>query len=691
MTRGLFPVLLVLSLLVLLVFGGCERSENYDPSSDTDRGFSDLDDDRDENSKQPGSISNGIGSPFLPRVAGCESGAQLTYVLGEQRHTIPFPTDLLTTQDSASPTGRRLAVHPESISYLEKILDTYAFLYPALDRLDGFGTSTALFFPANRPPNGSLLPDGTDPSGQDAVFCVVLEDTDHPVSGVFWPLQAQWVEHRKLIKVTPHLPFFENTAYGCVVTDRLLTQENDCYETSDHMKYILADAPNPAHDHAVILEPYRQALRPWVDRLVSQTGIEIRNIRSATFFTTQYTTHDLMSMVEQLEQMAASDPPVTGDWTRLETSRTNLDSIWETTYETVNWRKNGVVVTDAQGDPVPQGTETITLRLNLPEKGINGYEQPYPIVIFGHGTNDSRNSSSSMGSHVAPYGFATVGIDWVWHGARSGSLDGMDPTLATILRSLRFYNVFQPRKFRDNMRQGAADITWLKHVIRELSELDLLPYETGGDGIPDLDTESLSFFGMSLGGLHGELVAAAEPDIDAFLFNCAAAKFRTVAFESDVGSMLLSILELLETLLSFNISDDLFMATDFILTIVDAGDPYNYGQYVHDYPLYDPPGRLPDLLLQMAAYDNTVGGPGSAQMARSLDLVQLAPMVWPIEGLEQGTAPFEGPAVYQYDTDEHNLFFWGDVAEGARVQAGTFFRTSLDNGQATVIDPFARK
>ena len=35
--------------------------------------------------------------------------------------------------------------------------------------------------------------------------------------------------------------------------------------------------------------------------------------------------------------------------------------------------------------------------------------------------------------------------------------------------------------------------------------------------------------------------------------------------------------------------------------------------------------------------------------------------------------------------------FWGDVAEGARVQAGTFFRTSLDNGQATVIDPFARK
>jgi len=69
-----------------------------------------------------------------------------------------------------------------------------------------------------------------------------------------------------------------------------------------------------------------------------------------------------------------------------------------------------------------------------------------------------------------------------------------------------FFTPQLPTGARDGLRQTALDMMQLVRVIRQGMDLD-------GDGIPDLDGNSMHFFGQSLGTATGVLLHSVEPTL----------------------------------------------------------------------------------------------------------------------------------------------------------------------------------
>ena len=598
---------------------------------------------------------------------------------------------LFTNPDASSPTGFRVDISEQVTRYLDPIFSSFCFLLKSLNHLDGFGVLSPVWFPANVAPDASGLPDATQPNIDDAIFCAVLEQADHPDYGTFWPLDVTYVEDLHLLQLRPHLPFAQNTTYACVATDRLVTKQGYCYETPEHLTAVLSGVPivDGGDEDLARLERYRQRFAPYIRMFFDQYGLAPEQIRAITFFKTQWLSHDLVAAREQLEEMAVDDPPKVGGWTRLEMEQPNVDSVWEGAYETVDWQHDDKFVFDDLGDPVPTGRAKVTLRLTLPQPGAKGYDPPYPVILYAHGMGDDRTQATYVAETFAAQGFATAAIDWKYHGDRSVHLQDVPGWLEGTIRSLQFFNVLRPRKFRDNIRQGVADVIWAKHVIRGLDALDLSPAKAKGDGQPDLDTNRIFFAGMSLGSIHGGIVAAIEPDIDTYLLNTGAGDFRTIALEGDIGQMILRLVGWLDDRVPAAVQSNLLLLIDLVVPVLDAADPYAYGRYGLQQPLYESGPRDVNMLHQMAAYDGNLGGPGCAQMARGIGLTQLEPYVWRIDDLPLGGTPFQGPGSFQYDTDFHGFFKEPNpLFDPANYQAGVFFRTARDQKNATIIDPF---
>lgn len=686
--RGMAVLTVSLFFFILPMLVGCadDADDSISDVQDDDVADDDASDDdlADDDAADDDQVDDDITDDDT---AECHSGAYLTFDLTEDERNVPFPSYVFTEEDTSSPTGRRLNVRGHVTTYLDSFIKDNLIL-KAMNELDGFGMSAPVLFPVGAAPSKWHFPDADEPGADDAVFCIVLEDENHPHYGEFWPLDVWYLRDVDLIRIEQRMPFLQNTTYACVVSNALRTEDGDCYEKPDHLRYVMQSESDADHPEYELLEPYRQLLAPYFQRLFDQCALTEQDIVGATFFHTQWAAHDLLSIREQLEETALTDPPQVDEWVRLDQTQPNVDSIWEGGYDSINWQHRGVFVHDEAGIPQSTGFTPVMARLTLPEKGVNGYEPPYPVVIYGHGVADDRAQSAKLAQTLAAEGFATVAIDWVWHGDRQGWIQYLPDWLIPTARTFMLINVIQPLKMRDNLRQGVADTIWLKHLIRELDELDLQPYLSGGDGIPDLDTEHIYFAGMSLGSLHGEVLAALEPDIRTYLFNVGAADWVTIGLEGSIGHIIMLVLKAIDWITPLTTESDVRIAMDLWHTIVDGGDPYGYGIHIIREPLVEGATEPTNILQQMAAFDDTLGGPGSAQLSRSVGLTQLRPIVWPIPDVPQADAPFEGPAVFQYDTSHHAfLLSNNEFYDAVHLQAAVFFRTAHDDGTATIINP----
>ncbi len=680
--QALALIMLIATFAFMSFACGDDDDGNDDSADDDTTGDDDLDDDVNDD------LNDDLNDDVDDDTAEAPAGPFLDFNLNPDEKNVPFPSHLYLAEDNGSPTGLRINMEGSVSAYIDEIMGAVGFILHDLNKVDGFSTAAPVWFPVSEAPKQNQFPDHLNPSADDSVFCVVLEDESHPHHGEFYPLDVDYLRDWKLIQAYPYKPFYENTDYACVVKTGLQTKTGEDYVASDHFRYIISDQADANHEDYEILEPVRQKYAPYFQELFDQYGLNSEDILSATFFHTQWTTHDLLCMREFLEDLAVADPPQVGDWEQISFNHENVDSVWETTYETPGWFYDGKLMYDASGDPVIGDDMSVTLRLTIPKAGINGYEPPNPVAIFGHGINASRTQAGHVAEQFAGWGIATVAIDWLYHGERVQNTQGLPDWLISVVQSIQYINVIEPIKMRDNFKQGVSDMVWLKHVIRSLSELDLAPYATEGDLQSDLDTEHIYYTGMSLGSIHGGIIAAMEPDLDGYLLNTGASDWKSIAIDGAVSEYISAISWILDILIPYPVRDDLDISLELFRQMAGAGDPYEYSRYVIDEPVIGEP--RPNLLHQMAAYDETLGGPGSAKMAWSMDLTLLNPYVFMVDEMNVADAPFFGPASYQYDIGDHNFFVHNsDVFAEAHMQAGTFLRSIYETGVGEIIDPFA--
>ena len=282
----------------------------------------------------------------------CASPHQFLYELSPGKRDIPFPSDLFTRADMSSSTGRRVEMDGQTTLFLDRLLDVFGFLRSALDRLEGFGVTTPVMLPADSEPDMATLPGAADPGPQDSVFLVRFDDSGAPLE--YAPLVFEWRQTQQVLVARPYLALLQNTTYALVVTDALKPADGTCYEPAEDFRYVRAGRPDATHPGYALLEPYRRQFASLFDFLENRAGVPRERVLVATVFTTQNVTPELESIRDQLKVRAAKEPPTARNWTYVGTG-TDLDSIWEFDYDTVNWQWDGELHHDVRCRPVSNG------------------------------------------------------------------------------------------------------------------------------------------------------------------------------------------------------------------------------------------------------------------------------------------------------------------------------------------------
>jgi hypothetical protein len=180
------------------------------------------------------------------------------------------------------------------------------------------------------------------------------------------------------------------------------------------------------------------------------------------------------------------------------------------------------------GTPEVRGTNEIYFNLFLPSGPMPA--GGWPVVIFGHAVNNSKNVMPfNVASSMANHGLATIAIDAVGHGFGPRSTLTVNRTLGAppitlfaggrgidqnedgAIGDTEGLTTKRPRTpvvFSDGYRQTAADLMQLVRVIDVGMDVD-------GDGLRDLDPSRIYYFGVSLGGGYGTVFLGVETEVRA--------------------------------------------------------------------------------------------------------------------------------------------------------------------------------
>jgi hypothetical protein len=602
----------------------------------------------------------------------CPSGPALPFDLASKPMVVPFPNDLYTVEDGSSPSGRRVRIDQDTARPLGALAASpfLRFLTDAYNGLTGFSTLADLYLPTGVEPDPASLPDALDPSFADGLF-LMADDAASPYDGELTPLASDF--RSPDLHLTPWFPLREKTHYALVAT-RALRPPGGCFRASASMREVWSAWATGSGDQPAAR--YRDVL----ERL-DGLGVAPDQVLSIADFTTGWITREMESAVEVLDDLALSAPASFRDWEIVPDADPRLWATAHATFDAPIFKpKGGAWALDEAGRPVVDHVEAIRAYFTIPAADATPNGQPYPILLFEHGIfNDKHEMRPPFTTEIAALGFATVGIDAVCHG------DRLPPGVGDIGQFLCFYDILHPNAWRDNFRESAADVAWLRRALTLLADVDL-----DDNGVPDFDVTRVYNLGVSFGSILGGIYAGVERQVDAHVLSAAGAKFISIALEGEAAEYI-GWIEALENWLlpGEPITDFLHLALDMVQAILDPADSANYLIHALDDPLEIMQGHRPQILQQGAAWDDVIGGPAGGWLCRAADWPQMTPFAWDV-GAAHVSAPFQGSAFYQFDTDEHTLMFDEDpLSEPTRAQVFHFLQTRLDDGIGEIIDPLA--
>ncbi|MCL4233586.1 MAG: hypothetical protein KJ042_03600 [Deltaproteobacteria bacterium] len=660
--------MIALAILTLVLAGCASDDDDSDEETPLDDDASDddatLDDDSDDDDLDDD------GAPPYPET--CEDGPELTFDLAASPNVAPYPSDLYVAADSASPSGVRLRLDATTPLPVGKIAraNLLGFLVRAYEQATGYSPLADAYLPVGEEPDAATLPDEIDPSTGDAVFLMV-DDPASDFDGELAPIRIEW--RASDLRITPWRPLRERTRYALVAT-RALTTGGECYRASASMRSVWSARSGENDDGA------GGSLADALDRL-AERGFPAENVLSLSSFTTMHATRDLEAAARVLAEYAEDHPPAFYDWEIVDDASSEL---WATAHATVDvpifQDADGAWTYDADGEPTIDHVEPVRVFFVLPAIDAHPDGAPWPMLLFEHGIfNDKHEMRAPFTTHAAQTGFAIAAADGVCHG------DRLPPGMGEVGQFLCFFNLLRPDVIRDNFRETVTDTLWIARALRTLGDTDLDEDET-----PDFDTTHIANMGMSFGSIVAGSVLALDPELDANVLAASGAKFASIILEGEAAPYFEAI-RAIEGILAPGepVTDFLHLVMHVMQTILDPADPANFVARAMNKPLDVMDGIVPTVLQQGSAYDETIGGPPGGWLCRSGGWPQLEPFAWDV-GATHASAPYEGSAFYQFDTEEHTLIFDDDaLGAAARDQILHFLRTNLDTGTGEVIDPLA--
>jgi hypothetical protein len=419
-----------------------------------------------------------------------------------------------------------------------------------------------------------------------------------------------------------------------------------CYERPASLAAVL-DASVPTAGETLAAQ---QRLAPQFAELLAHLDLSPDDVVGATIFHTQAITPELLSMGEQLRDMAVDAPPHAGQWSRVEDKSAAVDAVWETTYDTVDWLDDGLLAYDALGAPLIHGNSEVTLRLTLPAAGA----PPYPVVIYAHGLVQDRRFGEPVARELAAAGIATVAIDWPHHGARMENAAG--PVGLRSDAHLPAHAADRRPRVRDAYRQGIGDNDVVAVFTARTGRS-----RSGSGGERRRRFRRLGRLAHRLRGhepgQHSRRDSGGGRTARKhLLLNVGAANWRSMAFEGENDDVIGRI--------AAPDAGRRGAATELRvsrrLAAVLRSLPLDRGRrgFLQLRARRAGARRFVEHLAADGRARSHHRRAGGGELARALGMTLLEPVYSPIDGLPTAVAPFGGPAVYQFDHLSAQSYYW---------------------------------
>lgn len=544
--------------------------------------------------------------------------------------SLPFPDDLYFDGGAPGNGDGTLLDSGASIGLgVDAIRTNTASVEQAFDLMDGFGTTTAIYFflsgPLDPLPPSPILV----PSLADKIFCADAA-TATPVPIAFKFDVDTRIHNVLAVLPVPGRPLAPKTKYTCVLRSTLTGGGQAIQPSADWLA--VRDGVSANADADAIFDPV-------VATLVGH-GVAQGAIAGMTVFTTESTTADIITI---RDTVLPGLPVPTADLT----SRPELVFDTPTKLQNLLGRPAVGVATiatgfygaarfqtkDPNGDgplsdlPNPPGFITCAIACETTDERFTRdgggtpivIETPqipftvvipsgsppaggWPVLIQQHGLGGQRDTVVAFGELDAAKGFASIGIDAVAHGYRffkdmavvgdctnarpcpqdthnnfggTAIPDGfVDGTFATfdvgfLTVNLGFFQAFHNFiGIRDNFRQTYVDLMSLVRLLHGHSIDAAL-------GTP-LDDTNIYYMGHSLGGLMGSGFVPIEPDLKAALLNASGGGLTTQLFlNSSIGAGAMTLVDGILGLDPANLFDQFALQPNLTQMIIDPADGVN--------------------------------------------------------------------------------------------------------------------
>jgi hypothetical protein len=544
--------------------------------------------------------------------------------------SLPFPNDLYFDQGQRGDGDGTLVNVGGSIGLGPLVItQNTGAVEDGIKEMDGFGTTTAIFFFMSGGIDDSSLPPSpvTSPSLTDSVFCADAA-TATPVPLLIKSNVDTRIPNVLALLPAPGKPLAAKTTYTCVIRKSVTGGGQPVEPSADWVS--VRDGASANSDADAIFDG--------VVTTLGAHGVLASDIAGMTVFTTESTIDDLVNIRDVVLPTLAvptadftSKPGLvfsggaalttlfggavpsgiatvaTGyyDSARFQTHDPNGDGALSDlpvppsfiTCVSNNCETNDERFTrDLAGNPivinVPKIPFTVVIPSGAPPAG------GWPVVIQQHGLGGQRDTILAFAAQDAAKGFASIGIDAVQHGYRywdcgpavscpqdiknnfggtaapDGFIDndaGLGPGLSSSFLSvnLGFFQAFHNfLGIRDNFRQTYVDLISLVRLLHGHS-IDSALSTT-------LDDTNIFYMGHSLGGLMGAGFVPIEADLKASLLNAAGGGLNSELFlNSSIGAGAQTLVQGVLGLDPANPFDHFSLAANLTQMVIDPGDGVN--------------------------------------------------------------------------------------------------------------------
>lgn len=678
---------LCLAAAALLLFGGCPSPETLGTLDDlTSDVGTDAAGDGDSSGDTPKDSPD--TAVDVPPPEFCQGTTSYLYdpVTGDDFTT--FPDDFFTDDAPETLTGLRVRIDSTNAPWLEtSIPTTVVDVFAQLGTLDGFGTTAGVTLRFSAPIGDDLPSGGAASVNSDALMLLDLGPANADVAdeAVRVPFEVQYTDEGSTAILWPMVPLKPKHRHIAVLTNAHLASDGGCVAPSETLQKLLAAT---AQDTALV------RLVPRYAEALAQAGLAPDDVSAAVVFTTQSIVEHSVAVAESI---AAQPLP---SWSTQPTCTDTAEfRVCEGTFTAWDYR-------DADGvlrGTTPVASYEMPVRLYLP---LTATSAGAPVMLYGHGLGGTRDQAERLAELAVPMGFAAVSIDAPHHGDHPGPEApgaGLGEPLDTLIGFFGF--ITDPELgvnglvLRDNWRQATFDKLQLVRLLRADPDFD-------DDGQPELDTGSLVYAGASLGAIMGNELLALSDAFGAAILMVGGARVASIIQEAEQFQIIITIMN------PGGSADDGEVQRFFpvLQTLIEAGDPANYGPHVLRNRLAPGGNQAPHLLLTHAHNDNTVPPGTNRALARSIgEVAHVPPHIYDVGIIQTaGSAPVSGnvvgdegqtitSALFQFDRITKGpganvqLAKHGNVPDSFEsfTQIDHFLTTWAQTGVPEVIDPYA--